>query len=324
MPNPASPIRLELPFSIERTTVNAYLCLDPEPTLIDTGDAAADTWDALVAGLAAHGLAVADLRRVIITHTHIDHFGQAARIADESDARFLVMEAGLAWLSEFRQMWATRFDYYREVFLPATGLPVHERAGILRFSQHVLNTYRAVPAARIDTMCDGDVLTLGGQTWTAMHVPGHASMLAAFYAPASRTLLSADMLLARTPTPVFEPPTTSAQYGRPLPTFVRSLARIAALEIDTVLPGHGAPFHNAPKVIDYQQRRIATRKAECLEHVRAGVQTAFDIHQLMYPYPSPDVNMAELWMVVGYLDMLDEEGLITRRTVDGTWLHEPA
>ena len=64
-----------------------------------------------------------------------------------------------------------------------------------------------VPAARIDTMCDGDVLTLGGQTWTAMHVPGHASMLAAFYAPASRTLLSADMLLARTPTPVFEPRT---------------------------------------------------------------------------------------------------------------------
>ena len=321
MPIESAPIRLELPFSLERTSVNAYLCLDPEPTLIDTGDASDETWRALVAGMAAHGVAVGDLRRVIITHTHIDHFGQAARLVQESDARFLVMDAGFTWLTDFTRQWQTRFDYYRDVFLPATGLPVHERTGILRFSQHVLETYRSVPAARVDCLHDGVEIDLGGAPWTTLHVPGHASMLTAFYAADTRTLLSSDMLLARTPTPVFEPPATSAQWGRPLPSFVRSLARIAALDVATVLPGHGAPFHNAAKVIDYQQRRIATRKEECLGHVRAGVQTAFDLHQLMYPYPSPDVNMAELWMVVGYLDLLEEEGRIVRRTDGGLWLH---
>ena len=44
------PIRLELPFAIDRTTVNAYLFREPEPVLIDTGDSSPEVWEALVDG----------------------------------------------------------------------------------------------------------------------------------------------------------------------------------------------------------------------------------------------------------------------------------
>lgn len=314
-------IRLELPFTLEKTTVNAYLCLEPEPTLVDTGDAAEDTWKALVAGLAQHGVSVRDLRRVIITHTHIDHFGQAARIADESNARFQIMDAGYSWLADFTRRWAARMDYYRDVFLPGTGMPVPLRAPMNSFAEHVLKSYRPVPAERIDCLHDGAVVRLGAHDWTTLHVPGHASMLTAFHAPTTRTLLASDMLLARTPTPVLEPPETTARYGRPLPTFVHSLARIAALEIENVLPGHGPPFPQAATVIAAQQARIATRRRECLELVRQGLTTAFDLHLRMYGLAPDRVNMAGLWMTIGYLDLLEEAGLITRDVVDGLWVH---
>ncbi|MCB0132101.1 MAG: MBL fold metallo-hydrolase, partial [Caldilineaceae bacterium] len=195
----SAPIRLELPFALERTTVNAYLFLEPEPILVDTGDLADATWQALEVGLAQHGLAVGDLRKVIISHTHIDHFGQAARLAETSDAHFYVIDAGFNWLTRFTEHWQMRYDYYRTVFLPATGMPAGEQQKVLFFSNRVLDIYRGVPATRVTALHPGEHLELGPYIWEVLHLPGHASTQTCFYQPATRQLLASDMLLRRTP-----------------------------------------------------------------------------------------------------------------------------
>ncbi len=104
-------------------TVNVYLFTSPEPVLVDAGIKSAESWDALQEGLAKHGLTVLDLSRVIITHAHVDHDGQAGTIVANSDADVWISDAGAPWLLEMDERQARRMTYYREDFLPATGLP---------------------------------------------------------------------------------------------------------------------------------------------------------------------------------------------------------
>lgn len=61
--------------------ISAWLVTAPEPCVIDPGPTA--SLDALRAGLAAHGLAVQDLRRVVLTHIHLDHAGGTGALVRE-------------------------------------------------------------------------------------------------------------------------------------------------------------------------------------------------------------------------------------------------
>ena len=88
------PYRLELPTGLQVGTVNAYLFTEPEPVLVDTGIKSDACWLALEEGLAQQGLAVGDISRVIITHPHVDHHGQAGAIAANSAATIWISNLG--------------------------------------------------------------------------------------------------------------------------------------------------------------------------------------------------------------------------------------
>jgi glyoxylase-like metal-dependent hydrolase (beta-lactamase superfamily II) len=60
----------------------AFLDLEGEPTLIDPGPST--TYTRLREGLAEHGLAVRDLRHVLLTHVHMDHAGSAGHLAADN------------------------------------------------------------------------------------------------------------------------------------------------------------------------------------------------------------------------------------------------
>ena len=72
--------------------VNVYVARDPEGdglTLVDCGPRTPEARAALDAGLAALGHSVHDVRRIVVTHAHADHYGLAANIAAESGAQVL-------------------------------------------------------------------------------------------------------------------------------------------------------------------------------------------------------------------------------------------
>ena len=72
---------------------NAYLFDGDRPVLVDTGLAVSDISDQLESGLDAHGVALADLDAVLVTHWHGDHAGLAGTFQQESDA---IVRAGIA------------------------------------------------------------------------------------------------------------------------------------------------------------------------------------------------------------------------------------
>lgn len=160
---------------------------------------------------------------------------------------------------------------------------------------------------------------MGGANWQVLHMPGHASHQTCFYQPDSRQFLSADMLLPKTPTPIVERPSPNQPRQPSLPIYLQSLARCEALEIDTVYPGHGEPFQNHRRLIQKQRDRIHQRKAEAFSLVQQGHHTAYVLVNQMYAHYPSTFRFAGLWMLIGYLDLLQAEGAITVETVNGVW-----
>ncbi|MBK8985741.1 MAG: MBL fold metallo-hydrolase [Chloroflexi bacterium] len=318
------PIRLELPTGLDVGPVNVYLFRQPEPVLIDAGLKSPASWEALQFGLAEHNLTVMDISRVIITHPHIDHFGQAGTIAAHSDADVWICELGADWLRDTAVMWQQRMAYFRDAFLRRVGLDDDTAALIVLGMTAVAAQLDPIPPERLHTFPANGLLQLGGLPWQVIHTPGHASAQTCFYQPDTKQLLSADHLLQTTPTPVVERPLCDEERIPALPQFMQSLDRVAALDIEAVFPGHGRPFgprfnldHHT--VIHKQRQRIQQRKAECLTHIQQGAHTPAALVDKMYAHHPPQFRFAGLWMLIGYLDLLLADGAIHQETISGVW-----
>jgi glyoxylase-like metal-dependent hydrolase (beta-lactamase superfamily II) len=311
------PIRIELPTQFDVGSVNSYLFIDSEPTLVDCGVDMPASWDALLAGLAKHDLTPADISRIVITHPHVDHFGQAAKIAALSGGTVWVADLGEAWLTDPQKLFGLRVDYYRDCFLRQAGIPSEIGQHILTYFADVANGITPVPANCIQTFQVGEWLEMGGSKWQVLHMPGHASHQTCFYQPESRQFLSADMLLPKTPTPIVERPLPNKPRQPALPLFMESLARCEQLDIDFVYPGHGEPFPNHRQLIQQQRSRILRRKENAFTLIQQGYQTAFAMMNEMYAHFPPTFRFAGLWMLIGYLDLLLAENRIGVKTVDG-------
>lgn len=318
------PLRLEFPIGWSMGSVNAYLFTRPEIVLVDAGVKTETCWEMLVDGLAAHGVAIRDLARVVITHPHVDHLGLAGRIAAESDATVWISELGGSWLTDMERMWLERMAYYRRELLPPLGLLPETNEIIMESMRGLAAHADPVPAERVVTFRSDGVLQMGGRPWQVIHTPGHAHAQTVFYEPETRSLLSADMLLAVTPAPVIDHPPPGERRDPALPHFMRSLDMLEALDIDTVYPGHGRPFGDHRAVIARQRERISGRKGQCLELIRRGGHTIPELLESMYAHQPPEGRVAGLWMLIGYLDLLLEEGEIKEVSIEKVNHYRPA
>ena len=73
-------VRLEIPNPFFEGRNQVYLLTSDPVTVIDTGVATGKAFDAVVAGFQEHGFSLEDVKRVLLTHKHIDHIGNAWRI----------------------------------------------------------------------------------------------------------------------------------------------------------------------------------------------------------------------------------------------------
>jgi glyoxylase-like metal-dependent hydrolase (beta-lactamase superfamily II) len=108
-----------------------YLLEEPEPAILDCGPATCV--EALKAGLARHGLALTDLRHVLLTHIHPDHAGAAGALVREHPAlQVHVSEVGAPHLVDptrlersARRVFGDEFDRLFGPIAPVPAENVH-------------------------------------------------------------------------------------------------------------------------------------------------------------------------------------------------------
>src|SRR4030095_7272318 len=96
--------------------VNVYLIQEDPLTLIDAGPRDPSSLEALRSGLGSLGYKLSDIKRIIISHAHADHYGLARVIVEESGATVYIHEWDAPAVSA-----DTDYRAYRDLLTSAGG-----------------------------------------------------------------------------------------------------------------------------------------------------------------------------------------------------------
>ncbi len=209
------------------TVLNLALILDPErgPTLVDTG--VPGQLGAIEAALSEVGLGVSDLKRVILTHQDLDHVGSLADVVRASGAEVLAHAEDAPYIE----------GQLRPIKLPP---PEQQAAMLAGMPPEARRMFNLTPVKVDRTLADGERLDLAGGVrviFTPGHTPGHISL----YLERSNTLIAGDALSSH-----------EGRLGGPpermtpdMPLARASVAKLAKLDVDTILAYHGGVVGDA-------------------------------------------------------------------------------
>ena len=324
--------RMALPLGIHGVpTVSAYLLHDEAgDTLVDCGIAAPgelgdDPCDALVAALRVAGGALERIARLVVTHAHIDHFGLAGEVVRRS--------GGDLWLHEATDLDLAKYADpdeavdQREVMLADHGL---YGPALTSSSRGLQDWMPGMPSiGRPDRLVrGGERITAGDRTWEVLHTPGHSPGHICLFSATDRLLCSGDHLLQ-----VVSPPVTFERgFERdPMGSYLDSLDRVADLDPELVLPGHGTPFRHGAR----RAASIARGKRARLDRVRdlvsARPSTATELTEALHrgALHSGSLTGAQLHFamaeVLADLPFHEVRGVLSRqRRPDGVYVWRPA
>jgi hydroxyacylglutathione hydrolase len=170
------------------------------------------------------GIQLADIRRVIMTHTHLDHIGCLGEILKAiPDAELWVHEAEGNLLEQGDE----RAVYGMEMFQSMCQAQYRIQPGAFAFQVH-------------RKLSGGETLALGGATWEVLHIPGHSAGSIGLYNSDDKILVPGDTVYADYAIGRFD------LYGANGAQLKDSLMKLADLEVTILLPGHNRIVEAVP------------------------------------------------------------------------------
>jgi glyoxylase-like metal-dependent hydrolase (beta-lactamase superfamily II) len=168
------PLAVDLHFLDHTAVIATAVLRGPDGVvLIDPGPTT--TRAALERGLAAHGIAMADVRAILLTHIHLDHCGATGSIVlDHPQIDVYVHERGAPHLVEPSKLIASATRLYHDDMARLWG------------------DIRPVPAGRVHPIGERADLLVAGHALEAIWTPGHASHHVCYLDPVDRTAFVGD------------------------------------------------------------------------------------------------------------------------------------
>jgi glyoxylase-like metal-dependent hydrolase (beta-lactamase superfamily II) len=300
--------KIVLPTPFPVGPINVYLILDDPITLVDTGPKTDEAERALREQLSALHLKSTDIRRIILTHTHEDHFGLAGILQRESNARVYVHEWEIQNLSADRQ---TRVNH---TLLRRAGLPVDELEKMA--GRYALIHKFADPVEDVESYRDEQEFEFASGALRVIHTPGHTPGSSCLLRESNRLMLTGDTILKTiTPNPVLNAdPIDSTRRFPSLGEYLVSLARIRSLAPTLLRTSHG------DDVTDYEEHfhRLVGHIQDRLKKViglvpQAGIN-AWEMSKLLFPKADNLNRFLAVSETIANLDLAVAEGRVRLET----------
>ncbi len=262
VPIPNNPLGWVLPYLIPG---------DDGYTLVDCGWNTPEAFEALETELRDLNVTFDDIKRLLITHVHPDHYGLAGRIKEVCGARVIIHQRERDLIrSRYRE--PGQLLERMSTWLAEHGVPKDE-VEELQSSSMPVRGY-VVPVEPDDVLWGGETLDFGPFKFEVFWTPGHSPGHICFYERAKRIILTGDHVLPSiTPNVSLHP----QQMGNPLGDYLASLQRLEPLEVDEVLPAHEYHFKDLRGrlrgIVEHHHERLD----EMLKIVGDGRATAYDV-----------------------------------------------
>ncbi|HKP57923.1 MAG TPA: MBL fold metallo-hydrolase [Polyangiales bacterium] len=295
-------LRMQLPIVIPGLRhVNMYCFPDERgATVIDPGLPDDATWAAIRERLKEADLEVRHVHTVVVTHSHPDHFGGAARFHEASGARVIAHESFSVFGERLQQ---AEPEVSVEYLQPRAVVPLPEETLRAAVGSVVIPWGGAPPTTddrdrrqweRIKDSAkrgmippvthvvrDGDKLRLGERDFTVVHSPGHTGDHICFYDREAGTFIAGDHVL-----PSITPHISGlTRVHDPLQAFFDSLDRTLELrDVQRCLPAHGDPFDDLAGRVEAIKRHHRERlnKLVSIAHELGKPATVREFSQVLF------------------------------------------
>ncbi len=178
------------------------------------------------------GIELKDIKRVIMTHTHLDHIGCLSEILKKiPEAELWVHHLEADPLEKGDERAVYGMDMFRGMCQMQYGL----KDGAFRFQV----------SKKLE---GGEIMNIGQMEWEVLHIPGHSMGSIALYHRSKRTLIPGDTIYADYAIGRFD------LHGANASDLKASLMRLAELNVDLLLPGHNQIVKNLPP--DYIRKTV--------------------------------------------------------------------
>ncbi|RFU65018.1 MBL fold metallo-hydrolase [Peribacillus glennii] len=301
-------VTIDLPFRLNH--VHCFLAKGENGwTILDSGLNNMVTATAWKPVLETH-----EVRNIIITHYHPDHYGYAGRLQELTGAKVSMTEtdkntALAMWEKGFSH--SLRENYYK-CGIPkdiADSMAGNEAGFISQVSPH----------PRVDSyLHEGEKIVFGKYEYEIIEAPGHSNGLICLYNREQQVLFSTDHIL-----PKITPNISYHFYGEanPLAKFLQSLDKFKRLEAEYVIPSHGKPFMNANHRIDEIIAHHDERLSKLHEIIRTPV-TVYDACQKLFgkAFNSHEMRFA-IGETIAHLEYLVNKGECHKEEQNGEYIY---
>ena len=309
-------IPVPVPFAEAGGPANVYVIEEDGGglSLFDAGIGTREGRDALLAGFRAIRRSLGEVRRIFVSHGHIDHYGYARAAQEESGAPVYAHVRDHDKLTG-RDRTAQRLALYAD-YLSRLGAPLEILAHVRLHWQDAARMAR--PIEHVEPLAEGTRLRFARFSAEVLHLPGHTPGLVCLWVAEHGVLFSDDHLLERvSPNPLLDLEGQREPTHRALVEYVRSARRARDLPAQLVAPGHGEPFTGHVELIDRLLAFYDKRQARILELLGDGPLTAAQLAPRVFPRAQPTQLYLILSEVMGNLEVLEERGRVHREERNG-------
>jgi hydroxyacylglutathione hydrolase len=204
---------------------HVYVIGDPatkDLSLIDAGLVGKGAYK--VKAIRELGIDPTAIKRIIMTHTHLDHIGCLGEIMQQiPGVELWVHQQEAEQLEQGDERTIHGMEMFRQMCQMQYGL---------KPGQFTFQVQRK--------LAGGEALEIGGMPWEVMHIPGHSLGCIALYHRPTKILIPGDVVYADYAIGRFD------LFGADGGALKKSLFTLAELEVNVLLPGHNRIVTNLP------------------------------------------------------------------------------
>ncbi len=304
--------RLDLPTPYPIGDIYAYLIKDDPVTVVDAGVFTEEVEERWRIFLKENGLVFKDIKRIILTHGHSDHYGFARRLAELCNCKIHINRLDWKKVEDRKGFYERLLSHMDPLGVPRSYLDVFIKVLVWE-KDFCLD----IPEDMLEPLEDGEIVEFEHLSFKIVHVPGHS--MGHIILVHNNWALSGDFVFSNlTPIPVLEADAKGKRIKTAL-LYMQSVKRVAEMDVKTYFPSHREDRGNFKEAFRAMHERMKRKEEWILECIKekGGKATVFDVIKCMYPDYKPTDIYVRASEIIGRLDIMESKGLLQCREENG-------